>query len=586
MNVVCPSCQASFEADDDLAGGPGLPLCDDCSMAVRAPRAPAVAAPSAAPKPLAKAPIPPTPFDDGAASGPKPRPPSVPEPAAAKSNGGDAIPAPALTDEEDWLSPSQGSPSAEEPTESARGMRAGRRSRPRAPDISFGPRLAEAPEVRAIETITPEVAPESATPPSSAAQPISLPASELVSSREPERREQDDTKASAGAKKRKPSFFDVDSTAAPSDDAALPVEERRPPDSGHEDLRRLMAAHEESSARHGNSDIFGLHGALFGDAPRAPAMPLDLTALIAVDEGEQPPSAPVAPVLTLDRSSNPERPTDPKQAERSAPILEPSHDETASIPRARAPSKPAPTEDPTPGAPAPPGPKSVAPGPVVVAERRAAAARRGGFASWAVVASVALVSALAIGVGVHLGASAQPAPVVSEVAPPAAVVTLPSATASLTAAPAPLDPPPPSVEAPRDRAPERREPPAAPAPRAFEPAHAVVEPRTAVAPSPPAPALPSPAAATGGEFDRSAARAALARAAAQAAGCKQPDDPAGGAKVTVTFSPSGRATSAQVVGAPFQGTKTGACIAITFRSASVPPFEGDSVVVSKDVSLR
>ncbi len=101
----------------------------------------------------------------------------------------------------------------------------------------------------------------------------------------------------------------------------------------------------------------------------------------------------------------------------------------------------------------------------------------------------------------------------------------------------------------------------------------------------PPPVVAAPAAA-GGDFDQGAARVALAMAAAQAASCKQPDDPGGGARVSVTFAPSGRAMSAQVVGPPFQGTKTGACVATTFRGATVPPFAGDPVTVSKTVSLH
>jgi hypothetical protein len=82
-----------------------------------------------------------------------------------------------------------------------------------------------------------------------------------------------------------------------------------------------------------------------------------------------------------------------------------------------------------------------------------------------------------------------------------------------------------------------------------------------------------------------AAKLALGMAAAQAGHCKEGDD-AGGAKVSVTFAPSGRVTSAQVTGGSFQSTKTGACIASLFRAVTVPPFEGDPVVVTKDVTLR
>ncbi len=97
-----------------------------------------------------------------------------------------------------------------------------------------------------------------------------------------------------------------------------------------------------------------------------------------------------------------------------------------------------------------------------------------------------------------------------------------------------------------------------------------------------APITPPPAEAA---FDKGAASAALNAAAGQAAGCKQEGDPSGSARVQVTFVPSGRVTSANVQGPPFAGTPTGGCIARAFRSASVPPFSGDPVTVSKTVSI-
>ncbi|MRG93464.1 hypothetical protein [Polyangium spumosum] len=98
---------------------------------------------------------------------------------------------------------------------------------------------------------------------------------------------------------------------------------------------------------------------------------------------------------------------------------------------------------------------------------------------------------------------------------------------------------------------------------------------------------PAPApAGGGGEFSRSAASSALGAAAGRAAGCRSPTDPAGTARVSVTFAPSGRATSAIVNGPPFAGTRTGGCIAAAFRSASVPPFSGGPVTVSKSVTIR
>lgn len=113
----------------------------------------------------------------------------------------------------------------------------------------------------------------------------------------------------------------------------------------------------------------------------------------------------------------------------------------------------------------------------------------------------------------------------------------------------------------------------------------------------------SPAAAKGGEtedptgpgpaitgpqpFDTLAANGALQNAVALATGCRQIGDPSGIAKVAVTFSSrTGRVTQALVQGPPFAGTATGGCIATKLRSASVPPFAGDNVTVSKTVVIQ
>jgi hypothetical protein len=93
------------------------------------------------------------------------------------------------------------------------------------------------------------------------------------------------------------------------------------------------------------------------------------------------------------------------------------------------------------------------------------------------------------------------------------------------------------------------------------------------------------AAPAGGEFDKAAANAALTGAVGQAASCKKEGDPSGRAQVSVTFAPSGRVTIANVNGPPFAGTATGGCIAKAFRSASVAPFTGDAVTVSKTVNI-
>jgi len=95
-----------------------------------------------------------------------------------------------------------------------------------------------------------------------------------------------------------------------------------------------------------------------------------------------------------------------------------------------------------------------------------------------------------------------------------------------------------------------------------------------------------PAAAPDTEFDRDAARNALASAAAQASACRKEGDPSGTANLTVTFAPSGRVTSAQIQGPPFSGTATGGCIASTMRRANVPAFSGDYVTVSKTIVVQ
>lgn len=86
-------------------------------------------------------------------------------------------------------------------------------------------------------------------------------------------------------------------------------------------------------------------------------------------------------------------------------------------------------------------------------------------------------------------------------------------------------------------------------------------------------------------FDAQAAEAAISAAASRAASCKQPGDPSGVAVVTITFSPSGRATTANVAGEPFAGTATGGCIAATLRGARVPAFSGEFITVKKTVTI-
>jgi predicted Zn finger-like uncharacterized protein len=98
---------------------------------------------------------------------------------------------------------------------------------------------------------------------------------------------------------------------------------------------------------------------------------------------------------------------------------------------------------------------------------------------------------------------------------------------------------------------------------------------------------PKPPAATADrKFSRSAAISALGAAAGAASGCKKPGGPTGRGRVSVTFAPSGRVTTANVSGAPFAGTSVGGCVAATFRRASVPPFDGSPVTVHKSFTIN
>jgi predicted Zn finger-like uncharacterized protein len=98
---------------------------------------------------------------------------------------------------------------------------------------------------------------------------------------------------------------------------------------------------------------------------------------------------------------------------------------------------------------------------------------------------------------------------------------------------------------------------------------------------------PAPAAASNAPpFSKASAIAALGSAASSAAGCKKAGGPTGTGKVQVTFAPSGRVTTASVMGAPFAGTAVGGCVAGRFRGAKVPAFSGSPVTVSKSFAIN
>ncbi|MEJ7735074.1 MAG: hypothetical protein WKG00_38535 [Polyangiaceae bacterium] len=137
----------------------------------------------------------------------------------------------------------------------------------------------------------------------------------------------------------------------------------------------------------------------------------------------------------------------------------------------------------------------------------------------------------------------------------------------------------PASHAPRDTAAPQTSPAIAAQP---------ASPALAAPPAAPKPAAPTAAAppSNGTELDATAASSALSRATGEASACRAPGDPSGTARVTVTFAPSGRVTSAVLSGPPYAGTQTGGCIARTLRNAVVPAFSGVPVQVSRTITIR
>jgi hypothetical protein len=86
-------------------------------------------------------------------------------------------------------------------------------------------------------------------------------------------------------------------------------------------------------------------------------------------------------------------------------------------------------------------------------------------------------------------------------------------------------------------------------------------------------------------FDRDAAARALNEAASSLGACRQAGERSGEGRAQVTFAPSGRVTMASITG-DLAGSAVGGCVARVFRSARVPPFQGEATTVSKSFSLE
>ncbi len=100
------------------------------------------------------------------------------------------------------------------------------------------------------------------------------------------------------------------------------------------------------------------------------------------------------------------------------------------------------------------------------------------------------------------------------------------------------------------------------------------------------PVAEAPPAARVATFDPVAAAAAIERSSENAQACPGTDAGPRAVRVVVTFASSGRATQVVVADGFYMGTPTGGCIARALRAATVPPFEGDPVSVTKTVSVR
>lgn len=181
--------------------------------------------------------------------------------------------------------------------------------------------------------------------------------------------------------------------------------------------------------------------------------------------------------------------------------------------------------------------------------------------------------------------AAQPAATASSPAP-SAEPPQPGAATAPTPAPASTH-----ASAPRSTAPPAQKPSTK---QVSGPAVAAPQPTAAASPQPatPSPTAPAPASPpseadpNAPPFDKTAAAQGLGRAAAEASACRKDGDPSGVAKVSVTFSTSGRAVRATISGPPFAGTKTGGCIAAVLRRTRIPAFSGDRVTVLKTVVIH
>lgn len=341
------------------------------------------------------------------------------------------------------------------------------------------------------------------------------------------------------------------------------AEREAPKDSAMEDLRLLAASVPPPPGKQRDVVDLGDVMSLGGEAPPPPLLPPDLSQLLGEDKKEHVKAAPKPPLKKRDAAkAKAETNDEPPRSER--PRSGRPKTNTAAPARSVGPTS---ASRPPEASRASSTPKE---------EPRASG---GGNPLYYV-----LTAAVFLGIGYFMGRASTPEPVpatAQPTAPPQQTVAAPQNTAGASQ-------PAPTATTPTPAPEETIAPSAAPTAPALTGSLPTSAPTSEATATPTGGALPKPTATatpSGGEFDKSAASAALGTAVGQAAACKQPGDPSGTARVSVTFAPSGRVTVANVAGPPFAGTATGSCIARAFKTATVPAFSGDAVTVSKTVNI-
>lgn len=372
-------------------------------------------------------------------------------------------------------------------------------------------------------------------------------------------------------------------------DVSLDNDVESAPPSGLLDVRTMMAVLDEDKHKssHFDDEVLNLTGGIMGVGTTSPLLsPLpppidegpraDEEEVLSLPTPGTTPKKLLAPVIPL--GAEPEEPVEP-----SFPLGDPE-----ALAREKPAAKSATAKKAAPAKAAAVAAKSAEATPQPTAERSKL--------PWIIAAGAVAVAAWMV---LRPAPTAPPAPTTPQA--PVAAAQAPTPPPAVETAAPPTTPAPPiaAVEpaAPAASAKEAEPPvatkPGTPKPEAAKPEAAKPEaakpeaakPEAAKPEAAPEPPPPQPA-ASGPEFDKAAANAALSSAAGAASGCRAPDDPQGTARVSVKFAPSGRVTSALVSGPPFAGTPTGSCIAKAFRGISVPPFSGDPVTVSKSINIR